>query len=257
MRIWATLLLVAACSNSGTPNVGVNTGGGADGGSGGPDAPGGVLPHDSPGGGMVFDDAGYLHGRVCLAADPRKLVTAVDPAACATTGANGLLVSLTGSPATTTTMADGTFTIAAPNKVSGALWTVGGANIVTSYMVIGDYEIPALSTATYTSMRSANGVATGYGEAAIMMTVIRNGAGFAGATATSSPPGDYGAFYDGTSATTWTQTMTGGFGTVWLPNMDVGNVTATVAVVGSSAGGTTPGEPLFDGGITFVSVVFP
>lgn len=247
------MLLVAACSSDSVPNVGVNPGGGGDGGVG-VDSPV-IGSRDAPGG-TIPDGVATLSGRVCLASDPRKLSTAVASDACATTGADGLTVQLGDKSATTA--ADGTFTMLAPASLSGLVWQVSGTSIVTSHMLLGDYEIPALAKTTYDAMRTANTVAVGYGEAAIMITVIRNGAGFAGTTATSSPLGDYAAFYDPASGATWSRTATGAFGTAWLPNIDVGNVTATVDLV--SAGNvkvSSAGQPLFDGGITFASVVFP
>lgn len=257
MRLWTCVLLVAGCSSSNAPNLPVGGGGGGD---AGPDSSFNAIDARGDAAGSTIDASNVLHGRVCLAADPRKLVEAVDPAACASTGADGLTVQLKDRMATTN--ADGTFTIGAPAQTAGLLWKVSGANIVTSYMVIGDFEIPALTIATYTALRTSNNVASSPGEAAIMVVSIQNGRGLSGATATSSPGvGDNGAMYDGSSATgVWPRTATGAFGATWIPNIDVGNTTTSVSV---TTAGTAPitvtsaPQPLFDGAITFTSLVFP
>jgi hypothetical protein len=60
------------------------------------------------------------------------------------------------------------------------------------------------------------------------------------------------AFYDGASATTWERTSTGAEGAIWIPGSDVGNATASLTPTKS-----TGAQPIFDGGITFVTVISP
>lgn len=197
-------------------------------------------------------DAALFEGRVCLLTDPR------DPVSCAATGAGNLTVHLGSANAVTT--ADGTFTIAA----SGATpWTVTGAGIVTSVKVQADYLIPVMTTTMYSSLCSNNGVtmpgsATAPGQGALMIHVIRNGAGYTGSTAVSQQPNParYLAFYDTTTTTVWTQTAAGSHGDVWFPGIDVGTTAALVAAPGGTPTLTDGGEPILDGAITWSDVIF-
>lgn len=245
----AAIALCAACGSS-TMNYPPPTGGGTDGGSS-PDAPnppdGGVLP-DAPG--ADAGSAGTLTGRVCLANDPRDL------RACAATGAGGLRVAL--GDATALTADDGSFTIAGM-FASGMEWHVTGANIVTSIMELPDYQIPAITTATYTAMLANNNAALQPGQGTLMVTLVQNGISPVGATAALDPPGFYAPFYDAASTTVWDQGTAGvgSGGTVWLPGVDVGSVTLTATPMGSTMKFATPTQPIADHAITYYVLAFP
>jgi hypothetical protein len=192
-------------------------------------------------------DAAILVGRVCLTADSRQLD------ACAATGAGGLTVRLGASAAVTAD--DGRFMIAA---ATATVWTVTGANIVTSVEKVGDYEIPAITRTQFDAMIATDltNFPPNAGEGHIMAQLIRNGAPVVGATASQPATATWAPFYDGASATDWNQTVgTGANGTVWIPNIDVGAVNVTFT------SGTTNMQvtalPVLDGAITFTTVIFP
>src|SRR2546430_10442515 len=140
MRIVALALAFAACKGHGDYPIEGGGGPGPGGGAGGPDA----AVADSGDGGPT------IAGRVCLAADPRKL------SACSATGALGLTVALGGQM--TTTADDGTFAIARPGGTN-LLWNVSGAAIMTSRMSFSAVaEIPAIAMTTYMNLETSNGV---------------------------------------------------------------------------------------------------
>ncbi len=254
---WMVLVGVAACGSSGNDMLPVGGGGGGGGGpgSGAIDA---AVTHDAPRDGTPSSiDAALIHGRVCLVtSDPRHL--GLDPATdCATTGAGGLTVRL--DTKTTTTNPDGTFTIDGSNAKSGQIWSVTGAGIVSSYMVFSDYQIPALTTALFQSLTSANSVILLPGQGSVIAQLVHNGAGASGMIALTTPTSAYDAFYDGASATTFVQSTTGSAGVVWLPGIDVGSATVTAGPppFPNQNEITTPTQPIVDGAITFVTITFP
>jgi hypothetical protein len=244
-------MMVAACGDDGSMlPVG---GGGNDGGFGFPD---GSKIDSTPSGDAQMGDSGtpapvdaaLIVGRVCLANDPRKLNE------CATTGANGLTVRL-GSE-TTTTSADGTFTI----KASSGTWRVTGSNIVTSIMVLADYEIPAILRTSYDAMVAASLVPPmlNPGEGSVMVQVIRNGVGSGlQATGFSVPTSTFFPRYDSdASPSAWVTDTTHGAGTIWIPGIDVGMANITVDTA-TAAPITQTGLPIVDGAITFTTFIFP
>ncbi len=187
-------------------------------------------------------DANEFDGRVCLLTDQRVLNQ------CATTGAAGLTVRL--GTATAVTGADGSFKIVGQSG-SGLVWRITGPNIKSSFEVLADYFIPAMTTTMFNAMKTANGVFEVAGEGSMMVFVSRNGQGVLGQTAGSVPAGFFQPFYDNNaSMTTWTQTATGNAGAVWIPGLDVGSVTVT-------AGGVATTAPIFDDAITFANIILP
>lgn len=246
------IVLAAACAKEDEGDYPVGGGGG---GGGGNMLDGGATIDAVRGDAGLSDavpsplDAAQLIGRVCLANDPRKLNE------CATTGAGGLTVRL-GTTATATTAADGRFTIAP----SSGTWRVTGSNIVTSIMTLADYEIPAISRATYDAMITTNlgGLTLNPGEGSVMIQVIRNGVGLENATALGTPPSAWQPFYDNPASTTdWNQggTGTSSNGAIWLAGLDVGTASVGVAANGTTI--TDSGVPVVDGAITFTTVIFP
>ena len=248
------LAVLVGCSGDGSPDYPVG-GGGFDGGTTSDGTAVDSHANDALANDAGVDaqpatvDAALIMGRVCLANDPRKLNT------CADTGAGGLTVRL-GSNVTTTGV-DGRFTIAA----GSGTWRVTGANIVTSVMTLADYEIPAIPRATFDSMITTNlgGLTPNPGEGSVMIQVIRNGAGLAAATASSTPPSAWQPFYDNpASATDWNQGAagTGADGTIWLVGLDVGTASVTVGHPNDMPR-TDSGVPIVDGAITFTTIIFP
>lgn len=193
-------------------------------------------------------DAALFDGRVCLLTDVRDFET------CATTGAGGLTVRL--GTATTTTAADGRFTIAAQTG-AGLVWRITGANIVSSYEPLADYFIPTMLKTDFDAMRAASAdpdVTLVPGEGSMMVFVSRNGAGVSGITATSSAA-FYKPFYDGSTEYAFTQTSTMSAGIIWVPGMDVGNGSISVFEGASTTPSGTASGPIFDGGVTFANII--
>ncbi len=246
MRIAIGLLAVtAACGDDGGMfPVG---GGGNDGGftlpDSGPRIDGAPLVDGAVGDGAVLlVDAALFDGRVCLLTDVRDMDD------CATTGAAGLTVRL--GTAATTTSADGSFSITAQTG-TGLVWRVTGPNIVSSFEVLADYQIPAITTTAFNAMKAGSTptVMELPGEGSLMLYASSNGAAVAGVTATTTPA-FYFAYYDGATQAAWEQDSTGPEGGIWIPGIDVGSVTY-------DAGAVTGTAPIFDGGITFANVINP
>jgi hypothetical protein len=218
-------------------------------GSGFPDGGGGTLVDAPLSDAKLIDavaapvDASVFMGRVCLLSDPRTVN------ACAGTGAGGFTVRL--GTASAVTSADGTFFITGQSG-GNLVWHVTGSTIKTSHEVLRDYQIPAIPTTLYNSMKAANSVSEVDGEGAVMIEVTRNGAGVAAATAEINPATKYSPFYDGASATAWTQTATSTNGMIWVPGIDVGPGSVSLTV-----NGTAVTTPIFDDGITFANVILP
>jgi len=199
-------------------------------------------------------DAAILSGRVCLLTDAR------DPESCASTGAANLTVHIGSNVAITA--ADGTFKIPAGTGT----WSVTGPNIVSSFKVKNDYFIPAMTRTMYDALIAANGIDLRQGEGSIMVHVIRNGAGYAGATAASAAqpnPAKYLPFYDNdANQNDWNQipstanAVTGSQGAVWLVGFDVGDATFTITPpAGGGTAVTEAGQPVIDQAITWDDVI--
>jgi hypothetical protein len=252
MRIVFGLLAVAAgCGDDGGMfPVG---GGGNDGGLTFPDGQKVYkdAPIDSPadGNGAQMLDANLIMGRVCLLTDVRDMDD------CATTGASGLTVRLGTASAVTT--ADGSFSIAG-QMTAGLVWRVTGPNIVSSFEVLADYQIPAITTSAFAAMKAGSSPAVMEvpGEGSLMIYVSKNGAGAVGeiATPADTSPAFYFAYYDGATQAAWEQDSTGAEGAIWIPGIDVGSVSYNIS---GPAGDGTGTAPIFDGGITFANVILP
>lgn len=249
MRIaYAVLGILAACGDE-TNMFPVGGGGGTDGGFGGD----GNRPVDARlvdakvvDANIIPVDANVFQGRVCLLTDARQLHN------CASTGASGLTVRL--GTASAVTQADGTFFIAGQSE-GNLVWRVTGPNIKSSYEVLRDYQIPAMTTTMFTSLRTANNVMEVPGEGSIILEVTRDAVGVSGATASSNPPAFYLPFYDNpSSATIWNRGFTGAEGAVWIPGQDVGTASLTIT---SGAAQQQLTVPVFDDGITFANVIIP
>jgi hypothetical protein len=141
------------------------------------------------------------------------------------------------------------------------VWSVTGTTIVTSFKVFtgANFQIPAITMATFDTMGTDNGVAAISGQGSIMAMIVQNGSGLAGATAVTTPASMYQAFYDSTpSTTTWSQTATGGFGTAWVPGAIVGSTTLTVTPPGVGATVISVAAiPVSDGAVTYVTIIVP
>jgi len=246
---WCLLALVSACGSKSTDyTVG---GGGGGGGSGG------GKPDASVDGTVSGGDANVYTGRVCLVDDARLLTSS---ASCSPTGAGGLTVRLGNDTTTVLTNADGTFSIAG-DPGSLAVWSVTGTAIVSSFEPLGNYLVPALSMTGYTSWLTSNGVTLLPGEGSVVALELMNGAGVASATATSTPTSRFDGFYSGASTTVWTQGTEGTdtHGVAWLAGIDAGTASIASQIPNgmTSTTVTTDGVDVFDGGVTFIQVVFP
>jgi len=255
MRIAYALVLLAACGSDSDMLPG---GGGS--GSGLPDSGTGgtidsrIVDARVIDGSPLLIDAAVFSGRVCLLTDARDFDT------CATTGAGNLTVHIGASSAVTA--ADGTFKIAAPATAAN-VWSVTGSSIVSSYKVKNDYFIQAMTHTMFDSLTAANLPAPGIvaGEGSIMVHVIHDGTGYAGATATAAEqtnPAKYLPRYDNNaSQTQWNSTpsSTGSQGAVWLAGFDVGTAQFEIIPPGSTTG-VEDTQPVADQGITWVDVIF-
>ncbi len=233
-------------------------GGGGGGGVGLVDGP---RPIDAPpptGGDAGIDsaiDAAKFNGRVCLVSDPRVLTQIVSATACASTGAGGFTVKL--GTATATTNTDGTFTIDAPDGPAGsALFHVTGGAIVEMYMFATDFEIPAITKTQYAQMLTDSNVRLVPGEGSVIAQVVHNDAAIASVTATASPVAN-ATLFDGSTATAWSMgSATGSFGAIWLAGLDQGDGAVALTTVYNGVTLTSAAQPVFDGAITFVDVVY-
>ncbi len=218
-------------------------GGGAGGGGGGSDDYlDASLDEDANG-----DANPALAGRVCLVTDLRSLTP------CSTTSAAGITVTL-GSE-TATTDARGDFSIREPAG-SDLQWRATGATIVTSVMELSTtHVVPAIRTTDFANMLNANGVVLTPGQGSILAHVIAANAPVVGAIASTSPAAQFGPFYDGVTATVWTESATATFGAVWITGAAVGVTTLQVTPPGGAPFVTT--HPVEDQAITFTTVVAP
>ncbi|MDB4955907.1 MAG: hypothetical protein JWO36_3476 [Myxococcales bacterium] len=241
LAVLAVLVLAPACTTKKDFDpIGGGSGGGGPGG-GSPDAA------RSDGAALAID-ANTFSGRVCLTSDPSNLTT------CASAGAGGLTVRL--GSGTTTTADDGSFVIAA-QAGSSLVWVVTGGAIVTSYKPLTDFQIPAIKAAAFDTLKMNNSIVILPGQGSVMLSIIKNGAGLAGTKASANPPSTYEPRYDGTGTASWSQIATGPHGTAWAPGINVGGAAVTVTPPAPSAVVTTPSLPVFDGAITFATVVIP
>lgn len=218
-----------------------------------PVQPGGGSPPGSstqPDGGAGGDAAGAtLSGRVCKVTDLR----AHGSAACATSGAGGITVTLGASTAQTD--ATGAFTLPTPTGTD-LLWRAAGVDLVASVMPLGGAnEIPIIDTATYEEQLLSAGALLSSAQGSIIGYVRRAGQPMAGAVAAVTPAPPYPAAYDGTTAVVWRGDATGALGTVWVPAIDAGSVTVTVTPSVSTA--VTRAVPVEAVAITFVTFDIP
>jgi hypothetical protein len=190
-----------------------------------------------------------LAATACVLTDPRDLTS------CKGTGELGLTVAL--GSATATTLDDGTFTIARPAGTNLA-WEVTGSTVVKSVTpYAAQTRIPVMDSTMLATLQGDNGVQTVAGTGALLIRIVRSGAPVTGETATIVPLNDpYGALYDGASASSWTQSGTGAFGTVYLPDVAAGTATVTLHAAGV-AQAMIGAIPISDGGVTFVIAELP
>ena len=236
-RAWLVILLVA-CKSSDNDGFPVDPGGG------GP--PGDRLDGSTL---DAFDPDGntQLAGRVCLVTDLRALT------ACATTGADGLTVTL--GTRTAMTMADGKFTMMTPAG-SNLVWRVSGAGIVPSVMPFGpSNSIPAIGVEDFNELQNANSVVLTPGDGTIIARVVRNGTPQTGAVASVEPLAQFATKYDGPAQLAWTELATSTAGTVWIPGAPAG--IAKVTVSPASGDDVIEDVRVEDQSITYVTIDLP
>lgn len=233
---FAALLLVAAgCGGDDGNHFPVNPGGGGSGSSTLPDA------------GTDAGEGTTIAGRACLLGDPRALTT------CASTGADGLTVTLGDKTALTTV--DGSFVIDRPTG-TGLVWRVSGTGVESSAMPQATSKnIPVISSLLYGDMLASTNAIVAAGDGAIIMRVATAGTGVAGVIATPSPQPDSLVYYDGASATDWRFDSTGAFGIVWVPSILAG--TASVALAHGSAQSTVVNIAVYANTISFAFAAAP
>lgn len=233
-RLLLLVALLGACEEErdGFP---IMPGGGGSGSSFVPDA-------------AVEDDGGTeLTGRACLIADPRA------PTQCATSGADGLTVTLGSS--TATTAADGSFTITRPSGTN-LVWFVNGTGVETSAMRASyGTTMPVIGSLVYGDMIAGMSAIVSVDTGAIIAQVRRAGAALTGAVAVASPQPDSATYYDGAGVADWELDATGSAGVVWISAIAPG--TASIALDTGSVQGTIGGIPVFAGLITFELAEIP
>jgi hypothetical protein len=241
------VLLAGACGGGGgdaDDEYPLLPGGGGTGANGGGNGPPSDASSDAT---DAVDATAMIAARVCLVVDLRSL------APCASTGADGLMVTLGDESAVTA--ADGSFTIVAPAGANLS-WTVTGASVVTSRAELSaSREIPAILTDDYATLLLANGVVLSAGQGSLVTHVIDAAAPVVGATATASPVAQFATLYDGGSATIWDQDATGSFGAIWNTGLAVGSTTLTITPSGGTPVATD--HTIADGAITFTTVDVP
>ena len=249
MRLLWSLLLLAACKAE-SDDYPVLPGGG-----GGGNFPTSMIDA-APGDGITGDGA-TLTGRVCLLADLRAVPSATT---CATTGADGITVTL--GTATAMTIDDGSFSIAMPVG-SNLVWTASGAGLVTSLVPLTTAAvIPAIGADLYNDMLGANGVIINSGQGALVVRVLRGTVPAADASAALVPEATSPAL----AATvadplTWLEDETSSIGMLWIPGIDVPLTSAAAPDLTVSLGAETPLQlanvPIADGALTFLTAQFP
>jgi hypothetical protein len=194
----------------------------------------------------IGDGAGSgsaLAATACVLTDPR------DPASCQGSGELGLTVALGASTATTAD--DGSFTIARPAGTH-LTWQVTGSTVVTSVTpYAAQTRIPVMSMAMLVQLQGDNGVQPIAGTGALLIRIVRNGLPVTGESATVVPDAAQGIFYDGATASSWTQSATGTYGTIYLAGIASGAASVTLHG-GGNVQGTISAIPISDGGVTFV-----
>src|SRR3954470_24750213 len=180
------LLLLAGCTEADGPKYDVATPSGTGTASGG------------------GTSSSRVTGRVCMLADP-QIITA-----CSINGGGGLTV--TQGSATTTTASDGSFSFE-PDGTSPANTplSVSGTGMVPSQAAAGGRNIvPVMSNDMYNRMVLATGITITPDSGAILANVANSsGAAASGITATSTPAGTSGPFFDGTGESPWSLDRTG------------------------------------------------
>ena len=151
------------------------------------------------------------------------------------------------------------------NRAAQPIWRVTGTGIASSYSPLGNYYVPALSTVGYDAFRStAMPTPTEVqGQGSVIALHFKNGAGVAAVTAVSTPTSLNETYYavSGTgsgagSGATWSQaTGTDATGVSWIDGINVG--TASIASTLGTTMLNTTGVPVYDGGLTFIQVIFP
>jgi len=246
-------LLLGAALGAGCPSGGGGddypVGGGGGGGTGGPRT-------DAGDGDAGTDGQVLIHGRVCLLADLRRLISAA-PADCAPSGAEGLSVSL-GGASPVLTAGDGSFTIPA-QAGTNLSWQVSKLDgIVTSIVPVSNSTLlPAIRDMQYNDLLLANGALTvSSGQGSLVARILRGGSPVMGATAQIPVDGAPQPLYDGDPAIPqqWQPTATGGLGVAWLPDNAVGPRTLQIR-----RGTSTLSVPvtIVDRAITFVTIALP
>jgi len=215
-------------------------------GPGGPGGPGGIGGGaDAASDGVAGDGGATIDGRVCLTSDLRRLD------ACSNTAAAGLTVTL--GAKTATTDATGQFSIEMPAGTN-LTWRVTGGAIVTS---VEQFSISRVLVAISEVDYNALGAVIDADKGSMIVRLVRGGAPLVGATATVTPNGGtYQPFYDGPSVLAWTQTATGAFGVVWLPDAAATAQTMTITPASGSPH-TESGIVVEAGAIRFATIDVP
>lgn len=222
--------------------------------------PPGMIPHpgssDSPDAAPTGSDGGngsdLVVGRVCLAADSRKLTT------CAGSGAGGLTVTF--GTATATTADDGSYAIATTG--SAAFYTVSGALVITSVRRgPPSGEIPAITATLYGDMNAGtNNTVIGNDQGAVIFRILRAGAPLAGASVASTDALS-DVYFDSLDDTQWANNSavgTGPFGVTWIPVEPAGTIDVRVEPDGGAGSAfAVSNVPVVDQAITFVDVSVP
>jgi hypothetical protein len=247
MRKTSMILFFAAIAGCATSDDGDRpqiNGGGAGG------ANGGGIPVG--GGGQPDGGNSIVTGRVCLASDLRT------PTACGSLAGAGVRVTSPATGATTTTDANGAFTLDTRTTGSQLLDVGSGSQlsvptIVRVNPVAGVLEnIPVVNANDLTDLETALGttVPSGFGMVALHV-VDSNGAGATGFTVTPPPGTIGGPFFDDTSAVGWAANgSTGAAGGMLLLGVPPGISSFPI----SGAGGqmSIDNVPILDGHMTFV-----
>jgi len=236
MRALVLVLVVAASCKTET-NYPVGGGGFSGGGNG--------LHVDAPSDGT---GSGSNIVRACVLTDPRDLTS------CKTAGVAGLTVTL--GTQTATTADDGTFTISAPTGTN-VVWDVKGSTVVESVTpYAGQTKISVMDSQMFIELQGNVGAQAEATTGGLLARVTRGGNAVIGETAIVTPANQLGSYYDGATASSWTQTGTGAYGTVFEPNVPSGSATLKLSAAGTLQA-TVSAIPITDGGVTFVVTELP
>lgn len=179
------------------------------------------------------------------------------PTACTQTAGAGVIVTAPGTGATTTTNAQGQFTLET-GSVGGMIVTVGAGSTTTVPTIVrvdvpgSQVTIPVVNANDLTGLETGLGTVVPDGTGIVALHLVDvNGAGAVGYTVTPPPGTTEGPFYDDQTSAGFSQNgATGAAGTALLFGVPQGNVDLGVS---GATQDTISNVAVFPGALTFAN----